>query len=257
MPEPSSHPVAAKDPWLRPELVAPWWKIINVMLVMLGIGTVSGALYGTKHSSGDFYQMIGDHFFLRDGFFESTFLALFLFFLHWRGWKSSDLRIHVGWWTSLAGIGLFLLTLAVVYIVVDAAFYLAAFFQNNFLGPFILIFLPTHGVPPGTVIHLHWITILAFTFLNAFYEELAYMGYAFNQWAQKFGAFHAFLFTFALRMGVHIYQGSEHILQIGLWSAIFGLWYWRQGKLWPLILAHALIDFNSLGHLKVSFDPNP
>jgi len=79
------------------------------------------------------------------------------------------------------------------------------------------------------------------------------MGYAFNQWAQKFGAKSAFFLTLAFRMGVHIYQGSEHILQIGLWSIIFGLWYWKQGKLWPLILAHALIDLFSLSLIKILF----
>lgn len=248
---PNSPP--GNTPWLRPELVAPWWKIVNVLIVMLGVGIVSGAIYGIKHTSGDFYLMISDHYLVRDGFFQSSFLCGLLFFLKWRGWKPSDFRVHLGWLTSLHGIALFFLTCVGLLIVIKSAFALAYLFQGTLVEGFIRIFLPiNYGVPPGSI-HLHWITIFSFVLLNAFYEEIVYMGYAFNQWAQKYGAWSAFFFTLAFRMGVHIYQGSEHILQIGIWSIIFGLWYKYQGKLWPLVLAHALIDLYSFGLLKLEF----
>lgn len=246
-----------KTPWLRADLVAPWWKIINVVIVMLGVGIISGALYGTRHGSGDFYQRINDHYLIRDGIFESGFLAAFLVFLRWRGWMPADFRMRLGWRTTLAGIGLFALTILSAYLVTHTAFILAAVLDGTILGKFMLIFLPTHfGVQPGSI-HLHWIVIFVFTFLNAFYEELVYMGYVFNQWAQKYGVQKAVWFTIALRMGVHIYQGSEHILQIGVWSIIFGVWYGREGKLWPMILAHALIDLLSLSLFKIQFGAHP
>jgi len=239
--------------WLRPELVAPWWKIINVLIVMFGVGIVSGALYGTKHTSGDFYRMMSDYHFIRDAFFESLFLSAFLFFLRWRKWQPFDFRMHLGWWTTLSGIGLFALTYVSAFLVIHYTFQLARALDGTVLSSFLLLFLPTHyGVPNGSV-ELHWLTIFVFVFLNAFYEEIVYMGYAFNQWAQKFDAKSAFLVTMAFRMGVHIYQGSEHILQIAVLSIIFGLWYWRQGKLWPLILGHALIDLTSLSIFKIQF----
>jgi len=242
-----------KTPWLRPELVAPWWKIINVLFVMLGVGIISGALYGTKHSSGDFYRMMNDYHFLRDAFLESLFLSAFLFFLRWRGWKPSDFRMHFGGWTTFCGICLFVLTYFSAFFVVHNAFLLARMTQGTAFSSLLLLFLPIHyGVPDGTV-ELHWLTVFTFPFLNAFYEEIVYLGYAFNQWAQKFGAKNAFFLTLAFRMGVHIYQGSEHILQIAVLSTIFGLWYWKQGKLWPLILGHALIDLMSLGLFKIHF----
>ncbi len=218
---------------------------------MFGIGILSGALYSTNHASGDFYQKFSDHYFLRDGFLESAFLAGFLFYLHRCGWKPSDFRFHRNWRTTLSGVGLFVLTVLSSFLVVHTAFHLARLLDGTVWGQFILIFLPVHYEVPHGALQLHWTTILAFTFLNAFYEEIVYLGYAFNQWAQKYGAGKAFLFTFALRMGVHIYQGSEHILQIGVLSLIFGLWYWRQGKLWPLVLGHALIDLMSLGLFKM------
>lgn len=60
-------------------------------------------------------------------------------------------------------------------------------------------------------------------------------------------------FTAFIRLIVHSYQGTEHILQIGFWSLLFGVWYRYQGKLWPLILAHFLIDLLSLSLFKIMF----
>jgi membrane protease YdiL (CAAX protease family) len=242
-----------KDPWLRAELIAPWWKIIYIIGVMLGIGIILGAFYSTRHASGTFYQRFSDLFFIKDAAFESGFLALFLFFLSYRGWKNSDFRIRIGWWTSLCGIGLFVLTTFCVYTVNHTTLTLARDFQGTLPGRWIALFAPQHpDITPGSI-PLHWGTIIGFTLLNAFYEELVYMGYVFNQWAAKFGPEKALFFTAFLRLIVHSYQGTESILPIGFWCLLFGVWYYYQRKLWPLIFAHFLIDLLSLSLFKIIF----
>jgi len=253
MPDLPSVPSTGKDPWLRPELVAPWWKIIYIIGVMLGVGIILGAVYSTRHPSGAFYQRFSDYYFLRNAAFESGFLALFLFFLYYRDWKLSDFRLHIGWWTSLCGIGLFLLTMLGVYLVNHTTNVLFHHFRGTALGDCLALFVPKR---PNIALHsvpLYWVTIVAVTLLNAFYEELVYMGYVFNQWAQKFGAGKALAFTSFLRLIVHTYQGTEQLLPIALWSLLFGVWYRYQGKLWPLILAHFLIDLLSLGLFKLNY----
>jgi membrane protease YdiL (CAAX protease family) len=120
-----------------------------------------------------------------------------------------------------------------------------------------------HALIPHTLrltpisVHLSWVTIVVFTVLNAFYEELVYMGYFFNQCAAKRNPEMAVVATVLLRLAVHTYQGTEHVLQIGVWSVVFGLWYRWGGKLWPLILAHIGIDVLSLGALKILCGAGP
>jgi membrane protease YdiL (CAAX protease family) len=253
MPELASHSTPPNDPWLRAELIAPWWKIIYVVGVMLGAGIITGAFYSEHHQSGSFFQRLSDYFFIKDAAFESGFLALFLFFLRYRGWTISDFRIRIGWWTSLCGVGLFFLTTLGVYLVNHFTLTLARDLNATPFERWISLLVPRHpDLPPGSV-PLRWITIIGFTLLNAFYEELVYMGYVFNQWATKYGPEKAVLFTSFIRLIVHSYQGTEHILPIGLWSLLFGFWYRSQGKLWPLILAHFLIDLLSLSLFKMVY----
>ena len=71
---------------------------------------------------------------------------------------------------------------------------------------------------------LRW-ALIAGTVLNAFYEELVYMGYGFNLWAAKYGPRTAVLFSILARLSIHTYQGAEHLLPIAVWAVIFGVWY--------------------------------
>ncbi len=249
----NSRPPSTKDPWLRAELIAPWWKIIYVVGVMLGVGIILGAFYSARHESGSFYQRFSDYFFIKNAAFESGFLALFLFFLRYRGWKVSDFRIRIGWAASLSGVALFFLTTLLVYLVNHSTLTLARDLQSTALGRWVSLFTPAHPDLLPKSVPLHWATIFGFTLLNAYYEELVYMGYVFNQWAAKYGPFKAVLFTSLIRLIVHSYQGTEQLLPIGLWSLLFGFWYRYNGKLWPLVLAHFLIDLLSLSLFKMIF----
>jgi membrane protease YdiL (CAAX protease family) len=46
-------------------------------------------------------------------------------------------------------------------------------------------------------------------------------------------------------MSYHVYQGPA-VIQILPVGFFYGYVYWRCKKLWPLVLAHALIDIISL-----------
>ena len=92
--------------------------------------------------------------------------------------------------------------------------------------------------------------LILFSILNAYFEELVFMGYAFNQFAAKRGPAIALGAVLALRIAVHAYQGFAHAAGIGAVFLIFGLWYWTTRRLGSLIVAHALIDIGSLGLLK-------
>jgi membrane protease YdiL (CAAX protease family) len=238
---------------IRPALIVPWWEIMMVAVPMLGVGIVVSAFYGLTHPAGSFYLLISDRFFLLNGGFQSFMLAGFLFFLRKRGWKPEDLRVRMGWITSLRGLELLVFTYGGFLAVTEFSRLMIWMMGPT---PYVFLahlFVPAHLAIPKGGFHLSWITLIVFTMLNAFYEELVYMGYGFNLWAAKYGPRTAVLFSILARLSVHTYQGSEHILPIGVWAVIFGVWYRYHRAVWPLILAHAMIDLISIGLLKVMY----
>ena len=94
-------------------------------------------------------------------------------------------------------------------------------------------------------------SLIAAMIFNAFFEELTCMGYAFTQFAAKRGPLFALFLTVILRMSCHSYQGPVHMLGIGVVFLLAGLVYWRTRNLWPLVIAHALIDIFSSALVKI------
>jgi membrane protease YdiL (CAAX protease family) len=49
-----------------------------------------------------------------------------------------------------------------------------------------------------------------------------------------------------IRLGYHLYQGPFGVVAIVPLGLILAYWYAKNGKLWPLIVAHAAIDLVGL-----------
>ncbi|HUB68217.1 MAG TPA: CPBP family glutamic-type intramembrane protease [Candidatus Methylacidiphilales bacterium] len=240
--------------WLPSHLIDSWRRIAVTVFLMLGHGVIFGLIYGLTHHSGDFFTaLLNDKALARNAVFESSLLGLFFLVLHQRKWTAANFRVRIGWSATMESIGLLGLTYGSLLGFTLPLVLLDFSLLHSSLHPWIHSLLP-HTIPliRGKV-HLSWAVIIIGTVLNAFYEELVYMGYFFNQCAAKRGPWMAVAATILLRLAVHTYQGTEHILQIGIWSVVFGFWYRWSGKVWPLILAHAMIDLISLGALKVLF----
>jgi membrane protease YdiL (CAAX protease family) len=243
----------ADDTPIRPALIVPAWVILGVAAAMLGWGAAFGAWYGMTHPPGAFYLLFSDHFFLFNGVFQSSALAAFLFYLHRRGWKPADLGVRMGWITTLRGLELLVFTYGGFFALAETSRFVVWILAPTPGGWIASLFVPRHVPVPAEGIHITWIVLIVFTVLNAFYEEIVYMGYGFNLWAAKYGPRTAVLLSILARMVVHTYQGTEHILPIALWATIFGVWYRYHRAVWPLILAHLMIDLVSVGLLKVMY----
>jgi membrane protease YdiL (CAAX protease family) len=50
----------------------------------------------------------------------------------------------------------------------------------------------------------------------------------------------------AIRVFYHFYQGAVGVVGIAPMALLFAYWFARTGRLWPLIVAHALTDFWAL-----------
>ena len=94
--------------WLRPELVRSWTEFIVVAGLVMALPIRNSTVAALHGSSGRFMQL-----FMADTrlswaiFIESVLLALFLYYLHRRGWRPADLRIGLGWATIGLGLALF------------------------------------------------------------------------------------------------------------------------------------------------------
>ena len=93
------------------------------------------------------------------------------------------------------------------------------------------------------------INVLAMWFTAAFVEELLWRGYLFDRLVALLGrqTWHAWAIALAgsaVVFGlIHAYQGPAGVLKVGAIGLVLGLCYLAVGRaLWPLILAHALID---------------
>jgi membrane protease YdiL (CAAX protease family) len=87
-----------------------------------------------------------------------------------------------------------------------------------------------------------WIVLIFSNIVNGCFEELTVMGYAFNQFAAKRGPLFALVSTTFLRLLYHTWKQPAYLLETGIAFLIFGVFYWRTRKLWPLILAHVSFD---------------
>jgi hypothetical protein len=239
------------DVSLRPELIVPWWEVLGVSLVLLGMGIILSAVYGLTHPAGSFYHLVSDRFFLTNCAFQSFMLAGFLLYIRKRGWKSDDLRIHVGWIGFFLGLELLVFTYGGFLAIAEISHFMIWLMGPTPYAFLAHLFVPAHVDIPKDGFHIHWLTIIVGTVINAYYEEIVYMAYGFNLWAAKYGPRTAVLFSILGRLSVHTYQGTEHILPIAVWAVLFGVWYRYRRTVWPLIVAHALVDLISIGQLKL------
>lgn len=73
-------------------------------------------------------------------------------------------------------------------------------------------------------------------------EELAYRGYALPVLAALAGSWPAILLSAAAFAVMHAYQGGLGVARTGLLGVLLGWAFLASGSLWPVVLAHALLD---------------
>ncbi len=237
--------------WLRPDLLRPWGELVVMAALVLGVpiaNSTRGAFHGSSH---DFMQLLAsDRQLIRTTAWEATFLAFFLLYLAWRGWKPADLRIGASLVTTLEGIGLWLTGDILVILALATTIVVAFALQTAYptLGLFFMAIVP--HIPPHSL-HVSWAAILVAMTVNAFFEEITCMGFIFTQLAERLGPVIALAVTVFLRAACHTYQDPFHLAGIVVLFILYGVVYWWTRKLWPLIFAHLLLDIVSISLLKL------
>ncbi len=89
------------------------------------------------------------------------------------------------------------------------------------------------------------LSVIALVLVNPLYEEFFEVAYNIRA-TESEGAAFAITFSAAIRFFCHLYHGalaSVTILPLGI---IFAAVYWRWRRLWPLVVAHGVVDLVGL-----------
>jgi len=167
---------------------------------------------------------------------EASILAIVLGIGRIRGWAAERFRVGVSWKFTAMGFFLYGAATAVAVLVHSSVW---AHRAN----------LATHApVSVGVGLTLPFIILNSVT--NPVFEEMLEAGYLISA-LHKFGMWPAILAGAFLRAFLHLYLGTPGALVVLVTGVIFGLVYWRWRQLWPLIVAHALLDFLGLMHVNI------
>jgi uncharacterized protein len=168
--------------------------------------------------------------------YELALLLVLGAFLRLRGWTLARLGISPAWRDSAIGLGLALAAYAG---------YAALWIATASLWPQIgEIGAATHLVAPD----IGWPSIVLVSLVNPVFEELFVCGYVIVALREKRGVSTATAINVsaAIRVFCHFYQGAVGVLAVVPIALIFAYWFARTGRLWPLIVAHAALDFAGL-----------
>jgi len=88
--------------------------------------------------------------------------------------------------------------------------------------------------------------VLAVSIVNPVFEEVFVCAYIVSALKEKRGVAFAVNVSTALRVTYHLYQGAAGVISIVPVGLVFAYYYARNGKLWPLIVAHGIMDFVAL-----------
>jgi membrane protease YdiL (CAAX protease family) len=161
---------------------------------------------------------------------EAFTLAILAPFLKWRGWSFARIGLRPGLLDSAIGVGLAAAAIALFNVVFTIAAQFAPGLDAATDQP--------DFVAPGFAIA----TVLAASALNGFFEELFLCGYVITALKERRGLWFAVNVSVAIRLTYHLYQGAAGVVGIVPLGLLFGYFYARTGRLWPLVLAHAAID---------------
>jgi uncharacterized protein len=164
---------------------------------------------------------------------SATFLVLGGF-LHLRGWTFKRVGLIPKFIDPLIGVGL-----AVgVYLVFAGLWWLAtaAHLQPAYLN----------GASTVVAGQFTLITTIAASIVNALFEEIFVCGYLISVAKESGHLAFGVNASVAIRLAYHLYEGGAGVIMVIPVGLTFALWFSRTGRLWPVVIAHALIDIAAL-----------
>lgn len=167
---------------------------------------------------------------------ECIIAASMLGYLSRRGWKPAEIAGLPEPQDVLRGFGLWL-GVVTAYAIVFIGLYLIV---PSFVAPIAKPQFTGSLSPP---------VIIVAALLNPIFEEFLWLAYAIPALGNRYGLRAACVISVALRVTVHLYQGRLALIAILPLGAVLTWYYVRTGRLWPVVVAHVVVDALGLSSL--------
>lgn len=161
--------------------------------------------------------------------FEILVLSVLGALLYARGWRLSRISPPLALSDAIFGLGLALASYAIYLAAAIAAVTLAGT-ENQLTS---VEFVDSD---------IRLTTLIVASTVNPLFEELLLCGYVVTVLKERRGLWVAVNTSLAIRLACHLYQGPVGVIAIVPLGFVFTYWYARTGRLWPVVLAHAIVD---------------
>jgi membrane protease YdiL (CAAX protease family) len=211
----------------RREFFAP--EFFLVVLLAFGLFSVASvrALFGPL--TGRAALLFDDHRVWTLLVYQVSVAPVIMYILWERGWKWLDFSVQINPRGVLQGFGLSI----VAFMALRAAEMVASSSAEA---------APAVAALPAATGLLTVSGMLVAAIVKAVFEEVLVCGYVIQSLRGRFGIALAVNASIALRMSFHLYQGAGAFLAFAILGLVFTFFYIRTGRLWPLIVAHALLE---------------
>ncbi len=162
--------------------------------------------------------------------YEVVVLVALTVFLRARGWTRAGLGIRPSIRDSMVGLGFFVLC--------NLIYYALAIGLMSAWPTFAAAITSTRLVATG----LELGSVLAVSVINPVFEEVFVCGYVVAALKERQGITTAVNVSAGIRVFYHFYQGAPGVIAIAPMALLFAYWFARTGRLWPLLVAHAIQD---------------
>lgn len=205
------------------------WEFLGVLGVAFALPLLGSLMAWLTPGSG-----VGFSNALLTGMIVQELLVLLVLgtVLYLRGWRPAELGLAFGW--RDVGMGC----------VLAVACVLATYPLQLLQGMMVKQANPSfEDIVAGS---LSLGTVVAVSLVNPVFEEVFVCGYLIRALERVRSRAFAVNVSVALRASYHLYQGAIGTIAIVIVGLILGWYFARSGRLWPAIVAHALMDLLAL-----------
>jgi membrane protease YdiL (CAAX protease family) len=190
-------------------------------IILVSIAVAVHPRSGPHHTNGSLIGLV---------VFETILMAVLFPLLRIRGWSFAK----IGLAPTLRDTGVGLLLALAFYALWTVLWVAIVLFSHETAQRMAETRIVAQGIPLATIVLVSPV--------NAFFEEVFVCGYVMTALHRKENVWFALNASVAIRLLYHLYQGPLGVLSVIPFGLIFGYWYARTGRLWPVIVAHSAID---------------
>lgn len=207
-------------------VVVTWAFGLPICVSILSVGSAElASAHKTYHNAGFVSTLVWE-------LVQSLFLV---WFLRIRGWTLQKLGLDV----TLRGTVYGLVLLVLTYVLV-----LGAQFIAGLVAPADMQAAIDRYPRPAADLDMHLVFLVSV--VNGIFEEVFVAGYIISALTPVRGTWMAINVSTGIRLLCHLYQGALGVISVVPLGLLHGYVYSRTRMLWPLILAHILLDLVGL-----------